>query len=146
MAPSLFKLGAAALAYSAGARAVKTYQIFDSYDSTNFFDKFNFFVSNFNTDDYANVDPTHGYVNYRSRKDAETLGLIQTQGTEMYVGVNHGDTFDVSGKGRDSIRLESKATYTKGLIIASFSHLPEQSCGTWPALLVTSSPLNTRSC
>lgn len=134
MAPSIVKLAAAAIAFSAGTHAVKTYQVFDSYNSDNFFDKFNFYVSDFDTDDYYDVDPTHGFVNYRSRADAERLGLIATQGTEMYLGVNHADAFPFPGKGRDSVRIESKAVYTKGLIIASFSHLPEQSCGTWPAL------------
>jgi len=31
------------------------------------------------------------------------------------------------------VRLESKATYTHGLIIGSFWHMPGGECGTWPA-------------
>jgi len=43
MAPSLLKLGAAALSYAVSAQAVaQTYQVSDTYDSTNFFSKFNF--------------------------------------------------------------------------------------------------------
>lgn len=43
MSPSILKLSAAALAYGAGAAALKTYQVSDSYDTSNFFDKFDFF-------------------------------------------------------------------------------------------------------
>lgn len=37
-----------------------------------------------------------------------------------------------SGRGRDSIRLESKVTYTRGLFIMDLDHMPT-GCGTWPA-------------
>jgi len=133
MAPSLVTLGAAALAYSAGA-AAKSYQLTDNYDSANFFSKFNFFVSNFETGNYNDVDPTSGYVNYRSQQDAVDLGLITTQGDEVYIGVNHASTLNPKGKGRDSVRIESKALYTHGLFIADFKHLPKPACGLWPAL------------
>lgn len=43
MAPSLLKLSAAALAYTTGVSAVQSYLLSESYDHTNFFDKFDFF-------------------------------------------------------------------------------------------------------
>lgn len=43
MAPSLLKLSAAALAYTTGVAAAQSYLLAESYDSTNFFDKFDFF-------------------------------------------------------------------------------------------------------
>jgi len=48
MAPSFLTLGAAALAYSAGLASAagpkdEVYQIFESYNPGNFFEKFNFY-------------------------------------------------------------------------------------------------------
>jgi hypothetical protein len=78
------------------------------------------------------VDPTSGYVNYRNRSDAQKLGLIATQGSEVYIGVDHA-TKATAAKGRSSVRIESKAQYNGGLFIAKFTHLPKPVCGTWPA-------------
>jgi len=134
MAPSLVTIGAAAaLAYSAGV-AANSYQLTDNYDADNFFQKFNFFTSNYNTGNYNDVDPTSGFVNYRNFTDAQDLGLITTQGDEVYIGVNHASVLNSQGKGRDSIRLESHTKYTHGLFIADFKHLPKPACGLWPAL------------
>ena len=134
MTRSLYVLGAAALAYTGTAVAAeeKTYQLADSFNYKNFFDNFDFFESNFDTGNYNDVDPTSGYVNYRNRADAEELGLVATQGTEVYIGVDHANTLDVKGKGRSSVRLESKKSFESGLIIAKFSHLPAPVCGSWP--------------
>jgi len=44
MAPSFVKLAAAALAYSSSVAAVESYKLTEHYNSTNFFDKFEFFV------------------------------------------------------------------------------------------------------
>jgi beta-glucanase (GH16 family) len=143
MAPSLVALGAAALAYTSAAAAASSYQITDTYDSTNFFDKFNFFVSNFNTGNYNDVDPTSGYVNYRDNKTAWELGLVDIQYDEVYFGVNHQETFNPKGKGRDSVRIESKTKYTQGLFIAHFSHLPKPECGLWPAFWMYGDPWPT---
>ncbi len=134
MAPSLVSLGAVALAYSSGVAALLTYQVTETYDYTNFFDKFDFFVSNYSSPNYNDVDPTSGYVNYRSQADAVGLGLIAVQGYEAFIGVNHADSFNPMGVGRDSIRIESKSSYNKGLIITTFTHLPAPACGLWPGL------------
>jgi beta-glucanase (GH16 family) len=134
MAPRLAVLGAAALAYTGVAVAApeKTYQLSDSFNYKNFFDNFDFFESKFGTGNYNDVDPTSGYVNYRNRAEATELGLIATQGTEVYIGVDHANKLDPLGKGRSSVRIESKKTFNSGLIIASFTHLPKPVCGTWP--------------
>lgn len=44
MAPSLFSTLSSALLLTSTVSAVQTYQVVDSYDSTNFLDKFGFFV------------------------------------------------------------------------------------------------------
>jgi len=39
-----------------------------------------------------------------------------------------------SGRGRSSVRLSSKATFSDGLVIADLSHMPE-GCGTFSYFL-----------
>ena len=36
-------------------------------------------------------------------------------------------------QGRASVRIESKKTFTHGLIIADIAHMPGDDCGVWPA-------------
>jgi hypothetical protein len=124
------------------ASATKSYKLDDEYTPDNFLSKFDFFVSDFDTIDGG--DPTHGYVNHRNKDDAEALGMLYVEGSgsddaEIYTGANAQDFLtDAAGNkntiGRDSVRTESKDVYNKGLVIASFSHLPVQACGAWPAL------------
>ncbi|KXH54456.1 beta-1,3-endoglucanase [Colletotrichum salicis] len=139
MAPSLFTLGTAALAM-VGDAAAKQFVLDDTYDSTNFFDKFDFFESKYNTGDYNDVDLTSGYINYRTRVDAQKLGLISNAGGEVYVGPDAHNITEFPGVGRSSVRLESKAIYNKNLMVARFSHLPKPVCGAWPAFWSYGSP------
>ncbi|KAJ0163807.1 Endo-1,3(4)-beta-glucanase, partial [Colletotrichum tanaceti] len=132
MAPSLLALGTAALAL-AGDAAAKQFVLDDTYDSTNFFDKFDFFESRYGTGDYNDVDPTSGYINYRTRADAQKLGLISNAGGEVYLGPDAHNVTEFPGVGRSSVRLESKAIYNKSLMVARFSHLPKPVCGAWSA-------------
>ncbi|KAK5207774.1 hypothetical protein LTR99_010892 [Exophiala xenobiotica] len=96
----------------------------DYTDGSGFADKFNFF-----TDD----DPTHGYVNYVDYNTAVTEGLYQTENERIvYLGVDH--TNVATGRGRNSLRLESKAVYNHGLFIIDLQHMPGGQCAVWPAL------------
>ncbi|KAK1488274.1 beta-1,3-endoglucanase [Colletotrichum cuscutae] len=139
MAPSLFTLGTAALAL-AGDAVAKQFVLDDTYDSTNFFDKFDFFESKYGTGDYNDVDLTSGYINYRTRVDAQKLGLISNADGEVYVGPDAHNVTEFPGVGRSSVRLESKAIYNKSLMVARFSHLPKPVCGAWPAFWSYGSP------
>ena len=73
-------------------------------------------------------DPTHGYVNYVDKSTAQSKGYISTSGADKptYIGCDH--TNVASGRGRDSIRLESKKTYNDGLFLLYLSHMPT-GCG-----------------
>lgn len=133
MAPSLITLGTAALAL-AGEAAAKQFVLADTYDSTNFVDKFDFFESRYGTGNYNDVDPTSGYINYRNRVEATQNGLFSTDNGEVYLGVDSKNKTSFPGVGRSSVRLESKATYNKHLMVARFTHLPKPVCGSWPAL------------
>ncbi|KAF5127812.1 Endo-1,3(4)-beta-glucanase [Metarhizium anisopliae] len=125
MAPSLLSLGAAALALAGNGAAVQWY-LEDTYNSTNFFDKFDFMTID---------DPNSGYVNYLGRTEAINAGLAAVQDKEVVLRVDSKSSFTTAERrrGRDSVRLESKARLNQGLMIARFTHLPQSACGTWPA-------------
>lgn len=77
-------------------------------------------------------DPTSGYVNYLSQADAINSGLLSTLlDGSIYMGVDH--TNVSTGRGRNSIRIESKKVYNHGLFIIDLAHMPEAQCGVWPA-------------
>ena len=98
------------------------YGLVATYNSGNFFSDFNF---------YTGSDPTHGYVSYQSESAASSLGLINTNNGQIYMGVDH-TTVNPSA-GRASVRVTSNAAYTHGLFIADIAHMPGSICGVWPA-------------
>ena len=99
------------------------YTLKDDYSVANFFSMFNFTTGPDST--------TMGYANYLSKEDAQTDGLINTNNTQVYMGVDYSNI--ASGPGRNSLRLESTKTYTHGLIILDLAHMPGGICATWPA-------------
>jgi hypothetical protein len=137
------------------SRVPGVYKLSDLYDYTNFFDKFSFVEvstrkvlfqgqrngngsnsaqSRTGTDQYTDVDPTHGFVLYQNRSEAERMGLVQYVGDVAAIMVDYKTVIDDPlGYGRKSVRIESTAKYNHGLIIADFSHLPKAQCGIWPA-------------
>ncbi|KAI9679101.1 MAG: hypothetical protein M1829_001771 [Trizodia sp. TS-e1964] len=119
---SLFlSVGALLLALAAPSSQSVSYTLKDDY-STNFFDKFDFFTD---------TDPTHGFVKYLDQASAQTAGLIDNnKNGGIYMGV---DALHVVTQGRPSVRITSKAKYNHGLIILSLNHMPDSTCGSWPA-------------
>ena len=98
------------------------YTLVDDYLANGqFFDRFNFFNSS---------DPTHGSVSYLSRESSEKAGLVSCSANNVKIRV---DSSNVALNGRPSVRIESKQTYTQGLIILDLDHMPGGICGTWPA-------------
>lgn len=99
-----------------------SYGLVDAYDSTNFFDDFNFFTG---------ADPTNGFVDYQGQSAANQSGLAGYVNGAVYLGVDH-KTMNPAG-GRDSVRVTSNKPYTHGLFIADIAHMPGNACGSWPA-------------
>ncbi|CAG8977061.1 hypothetical protein HYALB_00005769 [Hymenoscyphus albidus] len=100
-----------------------TYIIKDSYNKTNFFDGFSFF---------SGGDPTHGFVAYQTAISSNNSQLAgYSEGGTIYLGVDS-TTVKPQG-GRQSTRLESKKSWTKGLFVADVKHMPGNACGIWPA-------------
>ncbi|EHK45153.1 glycoside hydrolase family 16 protein, partial [Trichoderma atroviride IMI 206040] len=123
--PSLNALSTALLA-CAGSAVATQFTLADTYDHTNFFQKFTF------TDE---PDTNSGFVVYQNLANAQAQGLAKiTSNNEVYLGVDHQTVLKGSGfAGRNSIRLESTNSYKHGLIVARFSHLPANKCGSWPS-------------
>uniref|UniRef100_L2FPG3 Beta-1,3-endoglucanase n=1 Tax=Colletotrichum fructicola (strain Nara gc5) TaxID=1213859 RepID=L2FPG3_COLFN len=140
MAPSLLSTLSSALILGTTVSATQSYQLVDTYDSTNFLDKFGFFTSDYSTGDYNDVDPTSGYVNYQSAENAQAQGLLKIVDGDLYLGVDSTTTLDPAGVGRNSVRIESKSQYQKGLFVADFSHFPKPTCGAWPAFWTVGNP------
>ncbi|KAL1890134.1 hypothetical protein Sste5346_008427 [Sporothrix stenoceras] len=102
-------------------------------------------------------DPTHGFVNYVDLPTATARGLVKVvkgkagsgapfspqnkRNEQLYLGVDHQTILNVSslstaagpGRGRSSLRLESRTTFSSGLLVADFAHMPASQCGVWPA-------------
>jgi hypothetical protein len=74
-----------------------------------------------------------GFVDYVNAQEAQQLGLIKNQGSQVYMGVDNWSTLDPNGPGRKSVRIQSKAAYNQALVIADIAHVPGSNCGSWPA-------------
>jgi len=109
------------LLVACAAHVYGAYNLASSYAGNTFFDGFAF---------EAIGDPTHGYVNYVNKADAQSRGLINTTNDVVYIGTDMKNV--ASGRGRDSVRLASNTVYNLGLFIIDLSHMPT-GCGTWPA-------------
>ncbi|OAG02636.1 uncharacterized protein CC84DRAFT_1097515, partial [Paraphaeosphaeria sporulosa] len=105
------------------ASAQGSYVLKDDLSYNNFFQNFDF---------YSGEDPTNGFVQYQSKEAATQQNLVgyfeDTQ--SIFLGVDY-KTKDP--KGRASVRVESTKTWNQGLLIADIKHMPDSTCGTWPA-------------
>ncbi len=77
-------------------------------------------------------DPTHGYVNYVDQGTAQNRGLIDKSNGAVVMRVDSSNV--ASGRGRDSVRITSKASYNHALMVVDLAHMPGSACGIWPAL------------
>lgn len=135
MHTSILTLGL--VAFFQGAAASKNssnsgYSCTHTYDSSNFFEAFEFF----NAD-----DPTNGFVEYVDADTANSEGLAGFVEGQVYMGVDY-KTKNPS-KGRKSVRVTSHDTFTHGLFIADIAHMPGSIPGIWPAYWMFGSPWPT---
>ncbi|KAK8139638.1 Endo-1-3(4)-beta-glucanase [Apiospora sp. TS-2023a] len=115
---SLGGLGSTAKNSSSGPYALQ-----DNYDSSSFFKGFDFF---------SEADPTNGFVKYHSAVEANAKSLAGYSNNAIYLGTDS-KVKNPANPGRDSTRVVSKKSYTKGLFVADIAHAPENQCGVWPA-------------
>jgi len=98
------------------------YHLREHYEGESFFDDWAFTEGD---------DPTHGLVNYQSRKQALAKKLAYVKDGTTVLTVDSTSTVPVGGK-RDSVRITSKKTWDRGLFIADFAFMPH-GCSVWPA-------------
>ncbi|KAG5993437.1 hypothetical protein E4U43_003496 [Claviceps pusilla] len=98
------------------------YQLETTYDTSNFFNSFDFFTGQ---------DPTEGFVEYVDHDTATREGLVGYNKGGIFMGVDHQTKYPA--KGRKSVRVTSQKSFTRGLFIADIAHMPGSICGTWPA-------------
>lgn len=95
-----------------------------SYSGPTFFDNFDF---------EAISDPTHGYVSYKTREEAERRNLTfvsQFGEEEAYLGMDRAER-EPGWPGRASVRIRSKRGYESGMVlVVDVKHMP-WGCGTW---------------
>ncbi|EJD08578.1 glycoside hydrolase family 16 protein [Fomitiporia mediterranea MF3/22] len=99
------------------------------HQGNSFFDGFDFFTDK---------DPTNGQVKFLSR-DAATgakLAFVQDDGTTVMAVDNTSNLGD--GENRNSVRIQSKKTYSSGLIVADIYAMPH-GCSVWPAFWMVGS-------
>lgn len=106
----------------ASKAAQAKYQLDTTYDTTNFFDQFDFFTQ---------PDPTKGFVEYVDGQTANKEGLAGYSKGGIYMGVDYKTVNPANG--RKSVRVTSKKAFTRGLFIADILHMPGSICGSWPA-------------
>lgn len=68
---------------------------------------------------------------YVSESAARKAQLISNSNGKIYMGV---DYQNVAPTGRASVRVSSKKSYERVLVIADIEHMPGGICATWPAL------------
>lgn len=105
--------------------SVAAYSVIDTYDSTNWLQKFDFFNG---------TDPTHGFVNYLTQGETGFDDLFSTDGGQVSMKVDSStNNLPTNGPGRASVRVTSQASYgINTLIVLDAAHMPI-GCGTWPA-------------
>ncbi|KAF9533563.1 concanavalin A-like lectin/glucanase domain-containing protein [Crepidotus variabilis] len=99
----------------------------DVYEGRNFFDSFDFF---------AFRDPTEGHVNYVNKSDAFAKRLAYVTDDNKVVMKTDSWTKLPLGTYRDSVRINTKKTYTTGLFIIDMDKAP-WGCAVWPAFWST---------
>lgn len=99
------------------------YTLQDDLSYKNFFSNFKLF---------SEADPTNGFVQYQALDSAmqkQYVGYFEDT-KSVYLGV---DFETKNPKGRASVRAESKKTWNQGLLVADIRHMPDSTCGSWPA-------------
>lgn len=107
------------------------------YDSSNFFDGFNFETF----DDY-----THGTVDYVTRDAAVSNGLIKYKNGQIYIGIDNTTIVSAISRGRKSVRITSKRVLNgNNLVLLDLDHMPTtvgnvlpKGCSVWPAFWTVS--------
>lgn len=120
--PNHFMAFGGTIFLAAGVAQAAGYQLETTYDTTNFFNSFDFFTE---------ADPTQGFVDYVDGETANREGLAGYAKGGIFMGVDYKTMNPANG--RKSVRVTSQKAFTGGLFTADIAHMPGSICGTWPA-------------
>ncbi|KAI0032170.1 2 beta-glucanase [Vararia minispora EC-137] len=112
------------LIFFASSALAATFGIVDTYQGSDFLNRFDF---------EAIPDPTHGYVNYVSKSTAMADGLVSVSGNNFTLKADDTNIVSSSASGRNSVRIQSQKTYGSHVTVINLAHMPK-GCGTWPAI------------
>lgn len=110
------------------------YRLVEAQEGSDFFSYYDFF-------DGPDSIGSAGYQTYVSRKKAEEIDIASTI-TEKNVMTGQNEEFVYMSSTpteeglRDSVRLEGKTRFNRGLFILDVRHMPD-GCGVWPAFWLT---------
>lgn len=117
----------ATLLFASTSEAGRNFTLRDDISGNGFFDAFTWWDS---------ADPTHGFVDYVSKSDAQKAQLSYVDSTTGRFVMRADDSTVLSAgssTGRKSVRIHSKKLMGDGVLIAKVSKMPV-GCATWPAL------------
>lgn len=117
----------ATLLFASTSEAGRNFTLRDDISGNGFFDAFTWWDS---------ADPTHGFVDYVSKSDAQKAQLSYVDSTTGRFVMRADDSTVLSAgssTGRKSVRIHSKKLMGDGVLIAKVSRMPV-GCATWPAL------------
>ncbi|KAL3426437.1 Endo-1,3(4)-beta-glucanase-like protein 1 [Phlyctema vagabunda] len=100
------------------------YSLVHEYSGSSFLDNFDFVT-------------THPFPfplpSYLSRQECEELDIAFTSSTDAstILSIDQTNNVDVDGPGRGSIRIESRDSFTLGLVVSDIMDMPGGICGVW---------------
>ncbi|KAK8861768.1 hypothetical protein IAR55_002591 [Kwoniella newhampshirensis] len=100
-----------------------TYNLSRSWIGSGFYDDFTFRTFD---------DPTHGRVNYVDLDTARSNNLSFASDNAFVMRADSTNVVPSSARGRDSVRIHSRETFSDGVLVLDVRHMPI-GCGTWPA-------------
>ncbi|TEB24528.1 family 16 glycosyl hydrolase [Coprinellus micaceus] len=78
-------------------------------------------------------DPTHGRVTYVNKATAQRFNLTYATKDRFILRADSDSVVQRGEKGRRSVRMKSKDSYTRHVAVFDVRHMPT-GCGTWPAI------------
>ncbi|KAF2500098.1 hypothetical protein BU16DRAFT_601746 [Lophium mytilinum] len=128
MSQTSLKTAAIATALAFATVTSAHYSLVDDYTKEKFFPGFDFFTG---------PDPTSGFVQYQTLEQSIANQYIGYLNNSIYIGA---DYTNKTPQGRPSVRVEGKKAYNQGLLVADVLHMPDSTCGSWPALWMFADP------
>lgn len=101
-----------------------------SISGNEFYDDFDWF---------SETDPTNGLVTYQTQSAARSQNLSYVNSNNHFVMAV--STVPTALSGRNSVRIQSKASYSDGVYVLNVTHIPT-GCATWPAFWTVTSNLD----